>query len=168
MRLSEVLRSKPVRIVSLPPSASAVEAAALMKEEEVGAVLICDARRRIVGILSERDLAVAIAAYGPDLSRHREPGRFGAGRDAHDDGTASPAHAGDRWRGCRRCGERRRPVEVAPGRKKPGECRPPGSRPRASRSLSGIFGESRISPNCIGPLLWNILDFHQIMKIVFP
>jgi CBS domain-containing protein len=71
MRLSEVLRSKPVRIVSLPPSASAVEAAALMKEEEVGAVLICDARRRIVGILSERDLAVAIAAYGPDLSRQR-------------------------------------------------------------------------------------------------
>jgi CBS domain-containing protein len=33
--------------------------------------VICDARRRIVGVLSERDLALAIAAYGLDLSWRR-------------------------------------------------------------------------------------------------
>jgi CBS domain-containing protein len=67
VRLSEVLRSKPDRVVTLPPTAPLVQAAALMKVEGVGAVLICDERRRVLGVLSERDLALAIAAMGRAL-----------------------------------------------------------------------------------------------------
>ena len=53
MRLSEVLREKPARVVSLPPTASVVQAAVLMKLEGVGAILVCDSARRIQGVLSD-------------------------------------------------------------------------------------------------------------------
>jgi CBS domain-containing protein len=69
MRLSDILRERPRRLVGLPPSATAVEAAALMKVENVGAVLIRDDRGRLRGVLSERNLALAIAARGARLFR---------------------------------------------------------------------------------------------------
>jgi CBS domain-containing protein len=67
MRLFEVLREKPGRVIDLPPSASAGEAAALMKAERVGAVVIRDDGGGLCGVLSERDLAVALATRGADL-----------------------------------------------------------------------------------------------------
>jgi CBS domain-containing protein len=67
MRLSDLLRGKPERVVTLPPTASVAHAAALMKTEGVGAILICDDRRRVLGVLSERELAMAIANVGQDL-----------------------------------------------------------------------------------------------------
>lgn len=67
MRLSDLLRGKPERVVTLPPTASVAHAAALMKTEGVGAILICDDRRRVLGVLSERELALAIAHVGRDL-----------------------------------------------------------------------------------------------------
>ena len=69
MKLSDILRERPRRLVSLPPSATAVEAAALMKVENVGAVLVRDDRGRLLGVLSERNLALAIAARGARLFR---------------------------------------------------------------------------------------------------
>jgi len=66
MRLNEVLRNKPDHVVILSPKASVTQASALMATERVGAILICEGKR-ILGILSERDLAVAIAELGPDL-----------------------------------------------------------------------------------------------------
>jgi CBS domain-containing protein len=67
MRVSEILSKKSNVVVSLPPTASPLQAAALIKQETVGAVLIRDNRGRVLGILSERDLAVAIADLGPDI-----------------------------------------------------------------------------------------------------
>lgn len=66
MRLQEILRDKPARVVTLRPTASLRQAAVLMKLERVGAVLVCDGRR-ILGLLSERELALAVAELGPDL-----------------------------------------------------------------------------------------------------
>ena len=66
MRLNEVLRNKRDHVVILPPKASVTQASALMMTERVGAILVCEGGR-ILGILSERDLAVAIAARGPEL-----------------------------------------------------------------------------------------------------
>ena len=71
MRLSDILRQRPRRLVSLPPSSSAVEAAALMKSENVGAILVRDDRGRLLGVLSERNLALAIATQGARLFRSR-------------------------------------------------------------------------------------------------
>jgi CBS domain-containing protein len=66
MRLKDVLRSKPDHVVTLPPSASLTKASNLMRLERVGAILICEGQR-VLGILSERDLALAIAELGPDI-----------------------------------------------------------------------------------------------------
>jgi CBS domain-containing protein len=66
MRLNEVLRNKSDHVVILPPTASVTQASALMKLERVGAVLVCDGGR-ILGILSERDLAVAVSELGSHL-----------------------------------------------------------------------------------------------------
>jgi CBS domain-containing protein len=66
MRLNEVLRNKPDHVIILSPQASVTQASALMMTERVGAVLVCEGGR-ILGILSERDLALAVAELGPDL-----------------------------------------------------------------------------------------------------
>jgi CBS domain-containing protein len=67
MRLSEVLSSKPDRLVTLPPTAPVADAAALMELQGVGAVLVCDGRRRVLGLVSERDLALAVGAWGKEM-----------------------------------------------------------------------------------------------------
>jgi CBS domain-containing protein len=67
MRLSEVLSSKPDRLVTLPPTAPVADAAALMRREGIGAVLVCDKLRRVLGVLSERELALSIDAWGEEL-----------------------------------------------------------------------------------------------------
>jgi CBS domain-containing protein len=69
MRLSEILRDKPFRLIALPPSATALEAATLMKDEHVGAVLVLDAAGRLQGLVSERELALALATHGAALLR---------------------------------------------------------------------------------------------------
>lgn len=69
MNLVEVLGAGPPRIVSLPPSATALEAATLMNAEGVGCIVVIDDIGRLVGVLSERDLAVAIATRGARLFR---------------------------------------------------------------------------------------------------
>jgi CBS domain-containing protein len=71
MRISDILRTKPRQLVSLPPSASAFEAACLMAAEKVGAVIVCDGLGRPLGVVSERDLPMAIAspAAQPIVSR---------------------------------------------------------------------------------------------------
>jgi CBS domain-containing protein len=71
MKVSDILRERPRPLVSLPPSATPVEAATLMSAENVGAVLVRDDRGRLLGVLSERNLALAIAACGARLFRIR-------------------------------------------------------------------------------------------------
>lgn len=71
MRLSEILRDKPPRIVGLPPSATAIDAAVLMRTEKVGAIIVRDYQGRLLGLVSERDLALAIATHGAALFRVR-------------------------------------------------------------------------------------------------
>ncbi|HEY1927934.1 MAG TPA: CBS domain-containing protein [Caulobacteraceae bacterium] len=71
MRLFEILRDKPFHLIALPPTASAMDAAALMKAEHVGAVLVLDDAGRLLGVLSERDLVLGVAADGPAIFRRR-------------------------------------------------------------------------------------------------
>lgn len=66
MRIHDVLPHKTNHVITLPPRAPVSQASALMLLERVGAVVVCEGER-ILGVLSERDLAVAIAVRGPDL-----------------------------------------------------------------------------------------------------
>ena len=71
MRLFEILRDKPFRLIALPPTATALDAADLMKGEQVGAVLVIDGVNRLLGVVSERDLALGLATHGVSLLRRR-------------------------------------------------------------------------------------------------
>jgi CBS domain-containing protein len=66
-RVADVMTRRPQVI---RPEASVAEAAALMKRLDVGALPICDASR-LVGMLTDRDIALRLAAEGrdPQLTR---------------------------------------------------------------------------------------------------
>jgi CBS domain-containing protein len=67
MTVAAVLAAKGRDVVSIEPSASLAAAARLLAEKRIGAVLILGADRRIVGILSERDIVRAIGERGADV-----------------------------------------------------------------------------------------------------
>jgi CBS domain-containing protein len=66
MRVAEVLRAKGTNVVSISPSATLHEAAALLFEYRIGALLVLDTHEQVAGILSERDIVATIAAKGAD------------------------------------------------------------------------------------------------------
>ena len=64
MTISIILASKGREVVTISPSASLASAVGLLVEKRIGAVLILGADRRVVGILSERDVVRALAERG--------------------------------------------------------------------------------------------------------
>jgi CBS domain-containing protein len=67
MTVANILAAKGRDLVTIEPSSSLADAAKLLAEKRIGAVLILGADRRIVGILSERDIVRAIAERGADV-----------------------------------------------------------------------------------------------------
>jgi CBS domain-containing protein len=67
MTVANILAAKGRDVVTIEPSASLADAAKLLAEKRIGAVLILGADRRIVGILSERDIVRALAERGADV-----------------------------------------------------------------------------------------------------
>ena len=63
MLVEEVLKAKGRDIVTMPRDASVAEAARLLKEKRIGAVVISDDGARVLGILSERDIVHALAEF---------------------------------------------------------------------------------------------------------
>lgn len=59
--------------VTLGPEASATEAARLMKEHDIGDVLVCE-KDRLCGIVTDRDLAIRCVADGGSV--HEPIGEF--------------------------------------------------------------------------------------------
>jgi CBS domain-containing protein len=65
MTVRAILTLKGRDCVTIPPDASLADAAKLMSRQRIGALVITGAERRVVGILSERDVVGAVAARGP-------------------------------------------------------------------------------------------------------
>ncbi|OLP60095.1 inosine-5-monophosphate dehydrogenase [Xaviernesmea oryzae] len=63
MSVKTILDEKGRRVVTVAPDVSLKEAAALLHEHRIGAVVVLDAEA-IVGVLAERDVVGAIARYG--------------------------------------------------------------------------------------------------------
>jgi CBS domain-containing protein len=59
-----VLKNKSNSIISVAPTASIMEIAEIIASRRIGAVLVLDAEGAVVGIVSERDVAKALAAHG--------------------------------------------------------------------------------------------------------
>jgi CBS domain-containing protein len=64
MTVSLILAGKGRDVVTIEPNATLGVAVELLAEKRIGAVLILGADRRIVGILSERDIVRALAERG--------------------------------------------------------------------------------------------------------
>ncbi len=64
MTVSLILAEKGRDVVAIEPAATLAEAAKLLADKRIGAALILGADRRIVGIISERDIVRALAARG--------------------------------------------------------------------------------------------------------
>ena len=61
MELAEIMTQS---VVTAPPAAPAREVAALMRDRNVGSVVLADESGRPVGIVTDRDLAVCVIAEG--------------------------------------------------------------------------------------------------------
>jgi CBS domain-containing protein len=62
--IGDVLKTKGSDIWAIAPDATVYDALTLMADKDVGAVLVIDAQRRLVGILSERDYARKVILKG--------------------------------------------------------------------------------------------------------
>ena len=67
-KISEVMSSRPRAVT---PQTSVREAAQLMEQEDVGSLPVVDEGARLVGIVTDRDLAVRVLAQGSDPEQTR-------------------------------------------------------------------------------------------------
>lgn len=68
MIVSQILRNKGSSVLTIAPEAGAVEAARVMNERRVGALVVRRAHGRLEGIISERDIVIALAEMGPEAA----------------------------------------------------------------------------------------------------
>lgn len=64
MTVSTILAGKGREVVTIEPTATLNDAVRILTDHRIGAALVLGADRRIVGILSERDIVRAIAKRG--------------------------------------------------------------------------------------------------------
>lgn len=65
MTVRRILKHKSQEgIVTVPPGTSVAEAAAILTEKRIGTVVVSPDGKRFAGILSERDIVVAVAKQG--------------------------------------------------------------------------------------------------------
>ncbi|WP_414473857.1 CBS domain-containing protein [Microvirga sp. M2] len=64
MNVDQILLLKGRNVVSIEADRSLGEAARLLSERRIGAVVVVDGRKPVSGILSERDIVRAVAAHG--------------------------------------------------------------------------------------------------------
>ena len=64
MTIKQILKSKGSAVTSVPPTATILDVAKLLREKRIGAVLVQDAGGKVLGILSERDIVRFIAEHG--------------------------------------------------------------------------------------------------------
>jgi len=67
MYVRNVLQHKGHDIISVSPEDSLLDVAKTLRENKIGAVLACEAAGRMCGVLSERDIIIAIAKHGGDI-----------------------------------------------------------------------------------------------------
>lgn len=69
MQVSDILKSKGRRIVSVDAKASVTDITAVLKAEGIGAVVVLGGEDDLLGIVSERDIVGAIAQQGEGALR---------------------------------------------------------------------------------------------------
>ena len=68
MKLSSIMTGG---IETIPPQATLAEAAKKMASQDIGSLPVCAERRRVVGIITDRDITVRAVARGMDPNHTR-------------------------------------------------------------------------------------------------
>src|SRR5215210_8462961 len=66
MIVAEILRTKGHRVVTVAPTATVAEAAALLERNRIGAAVVSADGRRLDGLLDESDIVRAVVRDGPE------------------------------------------------------------------------------------------------------
>jgi CBS domain-containing protein len=70
MKVSEVLKAKGDRVVTVSPEETLAGALETLTREHIGALIVCDQDEKVLGVLSERDIVYGLAKHGaPILSK---------------------------------------------------------------------------------------------------
>lgn len=64
MSVEAILKNKGNNVFTIRPEHSLAETTALLATKKVGVAVVTDAKGKILGVVSERDIIKAIAAYG--------------------------------------------------------------------------------------------------------
>jgi CBS domain-containing protein len=64
MSVEAILKSKGSNVYSVRAEHAVSDAAALMSNKKVGVAVVCDAKGRLSGVISERDIVKGIQQYG--------------------------------------------------------------------------------------------------------
>jgi CBS domain-containing protein len=67
MSVEAILKAKGRNIFTIRPEHSVSDAASLMSTKRVGVAIVCDAKGRLMGVVSERDIVSGITQYGKGL-----------------------------------------------------------------------------------------------------
>ena len=65
MQVQAILNAKGAEVVTIAPSATVKELAALLKERRFGAIVVSQTGKHIDGIVSERDIVHKLTDFGP-------------------------------------------------------------------------------------------------------
>ena len=72
MDIKAILDLKGDFVITIPPEATIDEAAEILAENYIGAIVVANGAGQIAGILSERDIAVALPRYGGELGETKD------------------------------------------------------------------------------------------------
>ncbi|QFU09151.1 inosine 5'-monophosphate dehydrogenase [Rhodobacteraceae bacterium THAF1] len=64
MRIERIIQDKGGDVITIAPGASVAEAAKLLSDNKIGAVIVCEQGQSPAGILSERDIVRQLSANG--------------------------------------------------------------------------------------------------------
>jgi CBS domain-containing protein len=67
MSVETILKSKGGNVFTIRPEHSVADACALMSAKRVGVAIVCDAKGRLHGVVSERDIVAGVTQYGKGL-----------------------------------------------------------------------------------------------------
>lgn len=67
MSVEAILKNKGCNVFTIRPEHSVADAAALMSSKRVGVAVVCDAKGRLMGVVSERDIVSGVTQYGKGL-----------------------------------------------------------------------------------------------------
>ena len=64
MHVADILKVKGTDVVTIVPDETVAATARLLNAKRIGAILVCDANGKVVGVISERDIIRGIAVNG--------------------------------------------------------------------------------------------------------